>query len=36
MKGLVVKAEYLLRKLAAGYNNEPTVSLGIGYSGFFN
>ncbi|MDR0728680.1 MAG: hypothetical protein LBF19_00950 [Prevotellaceae bacterium] len=36
MKGLVIKAEYLLRKLAAGYNDEPMISLGVGYSGFFN
>jgi hypothetical protein len=36
MKGLVVKAEYMLRKLAAGYNDEPTVSIGVGYAGFFN
>ncbi|MDR2361862.1 MAG: hypothetical protein LBD91_03955 [Prevotellaceae bacterium] len=35
MKGLVIKAEYLLRKLADGYNDEPTVSIGVGYSGFF-
>lgn len=35
MNGLVVKAEYAMRKFDSPYNNEPTVSLGIGYSGFF-
>lgn len=35
MKGLVVKAEYSMRKFKVPYNNEPTVSLGIGYSGLF-
>lgn len=36
MKGLVLKAEYMLRKFQAPYNNEPAVSLGIAYAGFFN
>ncbi|MDR1984539.1 MAG: hypothetical protein LBQ28_06940 [Prevotellaceae bacterium] len=36
MQGLVLKAEYMLRKFVSPYNNEPTISLGIGYSGFFN
>ena len=36
LKGLVIKAEYSFRKLKSPYNNEPTVSLGIGYSGLFN
>ncbi|MDR2882846.1 MAG: hypothetical protein LBU98_03620, partial [Alistipes sp.] len=35
MDGLVIKAEYSLRKFNAPYNNEPTVSLGIGFSGLF-
>ncbi|MDR1200824.1 MAG: hypothetical protein LBL58_04210 [Tannerellaceae bacterium] len=35
MKGLVVKAEYMMRKFKAPYNNEPAISLGIGYSGLF-
>ena len=35
MPGLVIKAEYSLRKFNSPYNNEPTVSLGIGYSGLF-
>ena len=35
IKGLVVKAEYSMRRFKSPYNNEPTVSLGIGYSGFF-
>lgn len=35
MKGLVVKAEYMMRKFKSPYNDEPSVSLGIGYSGLF-
>jgi hypothetical protein len=35
MKELVIKAEYTLRQFSAPYNNEPTISLGIGYAGFF-
>lgn len=35
MKELVIKAEYSMRKFREPYNNEPTISLGIGYSGFF-
>ena len=35
MSGLVIKAEYSMRKFVSPYNNEPTVSLGVGYSGFF-
>jgi len=35
MDGLVVKAEYSLRQFKSPYNNEPTISLGIGYSGLF-
>ncbi len=35
LKELAIKAEYSLRKFNAGYNDEPTISLGIGYSGFF-
>jgi hypothetical protein len=35
MAGLVVKAEYLTRRFKAPYNNEPTLSLGIAYSGLF-
>ncbi|MCC8146477.1 MAG: hypothetical protein LIO93_08590 [Bacteroidales bacterium] len=35
MKEIVVKAEYAFRKLDAPYNNEPTLSLGIAYSGLF-
>jgi len=35
MKELVVKAEYSMRKIKAPYNDEPTISLGIGYAGFF-
>ncbi len=32
---VVLKAEYALRKFDAPYNNEPTISLGVGFSGFF-
>ncbi|MDR3268704.1 MAG: hypothetical protein LBT83_06520, partial [Tannerella sp.] len=35
MNGLVIKAEYMMRQMKAPFNNEPTVSVGIGYSGFF-
>ncbi len=35
MKGLVIKGEYAFRNIDAPYNNEPTFSLGIGYSGLF-
>jgi hypothetical protein len=35
LKEIVVKAEYSFRKFDAPYNNEPTVSLGIAYSGLF-
>ena len=36
MKGLVIKAEYMMRKFDEPYNNEPTISLGVGYSGLLN
>ena len=32
---IVVKAEYSYRKLKSDYNNEPSISLGIAYQGFF-
>lgn len=35
LRQIVVKAEYALGILAKRYNNEPAVSLGIAYSGFF-
>ncbi len=35
MKELVIKAEYSLRGFNAPYNNEPAISLGIGYAGIF-
>jgi hypothetical protein len=35
VKGIVIKAEYSFRRFKSPYNNEPTVSVGIGYSGFF-
>ena len=35
MKQIVIKAEYSKRFYKEQYNNEPSVSLGIAYSGFF-
>jgi hypothetical protein len=35
LKEVVIKAEYGFRKFVAPYNNEPTVSIGIGYAGIF-
>ncbi|MDR0658268.1 MAG: hypothetical protein LBG18_04965 [Mediterranea sp.] len=35
MDGLVVKAEYQMRKLNSPYNNEPTLSIGVAYAGLF-
>ncbi|GHT09780.1 hypothetical protein AGMMS4956_00060 [Bacteroidia bacterium] len=35
VKEVVIKAEYSFRKLAAAYNNEPTISVGVGYAGIF-
>ena len=32
---IAIKAEYSKRFLKAGYNNEPSVSIGIAYQGFF-
>ena len=36
LKGLMVKAEYAHRFLKSQYNNEPTLSLGVAYAGFFD
>jgi hypothetical protein len=36
MKELVIKAEYMMRQFRTPYNNEPAISIGVGYSGFFN
>lgn len=36
MKGLVIKAEYSYRQFDPRYNNEPTFSIGVGYSGLFS
>ena len=33
---IAVKAEYSHRFLPSQYNNEPSISLGIAYMGFFN
>ena len=35
MAGLVLKGEYAVRRLNAPYNDEPTLSFGIAWSGFF-
>ncbi|WP_294479404.1 hypothetical protein [uncultured Bacteroides sp.] len=35
MKEIVVKAEYSCRLFKSQYNNEPSISLGVAYSGFF-
>lgn len=35
IKDIVIKGEYSLGLLDSRYNNEPSVSIGIGYSGFF-
>ncbi|MDR2129875.1 MAG: hypothetical protein LBP56_01675 [Odoribacteraceae bacterium] len=35
LEGVVVKAEYATRRFRAPYNNEPTFSVGIAYSGIF-
>ncbi|MBQ8520377.1 MAG: hypothetical protein IJ456_03145 [Bacteroides sp.] len=35
MKEIVIKGEYSIGLLDSRYNNEPSVSIGIGYSGFF-
>ena len=36
IKELVIKTEYTLHKFNAPFNNEPTISFGIGYAGLFN
>ena len=33
---IIVKAEYAKRFLPSGYNDEPSVSLGIAFVGWFN
>ncbi len=35
MSEIVIKAEYSHRFMAKGYNDEPSVSVGVAYSGFF-
>lgn len=35
MKDIVIKGEYSIGLLDSRYNNEPSISIGIGYSGFF-
>lgn len=36
MKDIVVKGEYSLGLLDSKYNNEPSISIGVAYSGFFD
>lgn len=36
MKDIVVKGEYSIGLLKSPYNNEPSISLGVAYSGFFS
>ena len=36
MKEIVLKGEYSIGLMKTPYNNEPSISLGIAYSGFFN
>ena len=35
MRSIVIKEEYSYRQFKSSYNHEPTFSLGIGYTGFF-
>ena len=35
IKEIVVKGEYSIGMLKSPYNNEPAISVGIAYSGFF-
>jgi hypothetical protein len=35
IKDIVIKAEYSKRFFKKEYNNEPSISMGIAYSGFF-
>lgn len=36
IKDIVVKGEYSIGLMKSPYNNEPSISLGVAYSGFFN
>lgn len=36
MRDIVIKGEYAYRWLDRQFNNEPSISLGVAYSGFFN
>ena len=36
IKQIVIKGEYSNRLFKSQYNNEPTVSLGVAYSGLFH
>ena len=36
VRQVAVKAEYSKRVLKSQYNNEPSVSIGVAYQGFFN
>ena len=35
MRDIVIKAEYSKRFYNSQYNNEPSISLGVAYAGFF-
>ena len=35
VREVVIKGEYSLRKLDAPYNNEPSINVGIAYTGWF-
>ena len=35
LKDIVIKGEYSIGLLESPYNNEPAISVGIAYSGFF-
>ena len=35
IKNVVIKGEYSYRIFKSRYNNEPSLSLGVAYSGFF-
>ena len=35
VEGVVIKADYSLRKMKTPYNNEPSLNIGVAYEGFF-
>lgn len=36
LRDIVIKGEYAIGLLSSRYNNEPSISLGVAYAGFFN